>query len=94
MVMVLMMRSLYFAIAIVVIVVAHVPLLYCFPRVLLLYCCLYHDTIAIAIVESCSGYSCCCCGVPVALDKDVDRGRVDVVVDIDRRLLRSETNKQ
>ena len=61
-------------------------------------------TIAIAIVGSHSG---CCCGrltlplserVPVDAegrhgDKDVDRGRVDIV-DVDNGLLRSETNKQ
>ena len=55
-------------------------------------------TIIIAIVGSPpSGCSCCCCcGVPVALggkdvDKDVDRGHVDVV-DVDKGLWK-QTNK-
>ena len=35
---------------------------------LLLCCCLCVTIATIAIVRSCSGFSCCCCGVPVALE--------------------------
>ena len=56
-------------------------------------CCLV-VMISIAIVESLSGcsFSCCTWREGRHGDKYVDRGHVNVV-DVDRELLRSETNK-
>ena len=74
MVLLLLMWTLYFAIAIVMIVVARVPLLCC--------CCLC-VTIAIAIVGLRSGCSCCSGRTwrEGRVGNALDRGRVDVVDD-------------